>query len=138
MDPLSALCSQVHRFSSFERVSVLSEALPYLQRFAGQTVVIKYGGAAMKDPTLKVKAVNVSGFVKSIKLTYPKAAARQNQLDGARVMTPRASVGCRKVSSRTWCCFLRLASGRFLYMVAGRRSTPGWKSWALWRSSRMA
>ncbi|CAL8466941.1 g6477 [Coccomyxa elongata] len=43
----------VHRFSSFERVSVLSEALPYLQRFAGQTVVIKYGGAAMKDPTLK-------------------------------------------------------------------------------------
>ena len=41
-------------FSSFDRVSVLSEALPYLQRFAGKTVVIKYGGAAMKDPTLKV------------------------------------------------------------------------------------
>lgn len=42
-------------FSSFDRVSVLSEALPYLQRFAGKTVVIKYGGAAMKDPTLKVR-----------------------------------------------------------------------------------
>lgn len=41
-------------FSSFDRVSVLSEALPYLQRFAGKTVVIKYGGAAMKDPSLKV------------------------------------------------------------------------------------
>jgi hypothetical protein len=27
------------------RVSVLAEALPYLQRFAGQTVVVKYGGA---------------------------------------------------------------------------------------------
>jgi hypothetical protein len=36
-------------------VSVLSEALPYLQRFAGKTMVIKYGGAAMKDPTLKVQ-----------------------------------------------------------------------------------
>jgi hypothetical protein len=24
------------------------------QRFAGKTVVVKYGGAAMKDPTLKV------------------------------------------------------------------------------------
>ena len=39
--------------TAFERVSVLSEALPYLQRFAGRTVVVKYGGAAMKDPTLK-------------------------------------------------------------------------------------
>lgn len=57
---------QVHKFSSFERVSVLSEALPYLQRFAGQTVVIKYGGAAMKDPTLKVEAFKIYDFVKSI------------------------------------------------------------------------
>lgn len=35
------------------RVRVLSEALPYIQQFAGQTVVVKYGGAAMKDSTLK-------------------------------------------------------------------------------------
>lgn len=40
--------------SAFDRVSILSEALPYLQRFTGKTVVVKYGGAAMKDPTLKV------------------------------------------------------------------------------------
>lgn len=32
----------------------MAEALPYMQRFAGKTVVVKYGGAAMKDPTLKV------------------------------------------------------------------------------------
>ena len=51
---LSAMTVQGKVFSSFDRVSVLSEALPYLQRFAGKTVVIKYGGAAMKDPTLKV------------------------------------------------------------------------------------
>ena len=43
------------RFSAFDRVSVLSEALPYLQRFRGKTVVIKYGGAAMKDESLKVR-----------------------------------------------------------------------------------
>ncbi|NVJ90921.1 MAG: acetylglutamate kinase [Methylocystaceae bacterium] len=30
----------------------LSEALPYMQRYAGQTVVIKYGGHAMGDPEL--------------------------------------------------------------------------------------
>jgi len=32
---------------------VLIEALPYIQRFAGKTVVIKYGGNAMVDATLK-------------------------------------------------------------------------------------
>ncbi len=35
------------------RVRVLSEALPYIQQFAGRTVVVKYGGAAMKDSSLK-------------------------------------------------------------------------------------
>lgn len=31
---------------------VLSEALPYMRRFAGQTMVIKYGGHAMGDEAL--------------------------------------------------------------------------------------
>src|ERR671932_2641914 len=29
------------------------EALPYMREFAGQTMVIKYGGAAMEDPALR-------------------------------------------------------------------------------------
>ena len=32
---------------------VLSEALPYIQRFTGKTIVIKYGGNAMVDEELK-------------------------------------------------------------------------------------
>lgn len=32
---------------------VLSEALPYIQRFTGKTIVIKYGGNAMVDEDLK-------------------------------------------------------------------------------------
>ncbi len=35
------------------RVSVLSEALPYIQRFAGRRIVIKYGGAAMVHENLQ-------------------------------------------------------------------------------------
>ena len=35
------------------RVSVLSEALPYIQRFSGRRVVIKYGGAAMAHAELR-------------------------------------------------------------------------------------
>ena len=32
---------------------VISRALPYIQRFAGKTVVVKYGGNAMVDDRLK-------------------------------------------------------------------------------------
>jgi acetylglutamate kinase len=35
------------------RAAVLLEALPYIREFAGATVVIKYGGAAMTKPELK-------------------------------------------------------------------------------------
>ncbi|MFN0001863.1 MAG: acetylglutamate kinase [Pseudohongiellaceae bacterium] len=33
--------------------SVLTEALPYIQRFTGKTIVVKYGGNAMTDEHLK-------------------------------------------------------------------------------------
>jgi acetylglutamate kinase len=39
------------------RVKILSEALPYIQKFRGRTVVVKYGGAAMKDSRLKADVI---------------------------------------------------------------------------------
>ncbi len=36
-----------------EKAKTLMEALPYLRRFSGKTIVIKYGGHAMADETLK-------------------------------------------------------------------------------------
>ncbi|HSS63881.1 MAG TPA: acetylglutamate kinase [Gammaproteobacteria bacterium] len=41
---------------------VLAEALPYIRRFKGKTIVVKYGGAAMVDEKLK------SGFARDIVL----------------------------------------------------------------------
>jgi acetylglutamate kinase len=42
-----------HTANDALRVSVLSEALPYIQRFAGRRIVIKYGGAAMAHAELQ-------------------------------------------------------------------------------------
>ncbi len=39
--------------SDTERAKILIEALPYIQRFKGATMVIKYGGHAMVDEELK-------------------------------------------------------------------------------------
>ncbi len=38
--------------SQIAKANVLIEALPYLQRFRGQTFLIKFGGSAMEDPVL--------------------------------------------------------------------------------------
>ncbi|XWK85772.1 MAG: acetylglutamate kinase [Phormidium sp.] len=50
------------------RVRVLSEALPYIQQFAGRTIVIKYGGAAMKDSSLKDKVMRDIVFLSCVGL----------------------------------------------------------------------
>jgi acetylglutamate kinase len=42
-----------HTISSAARAQILIEALPYIRRFRGKTVVIKYGGNAMIDTELK-------------------------------------------------------------------------------------
>ena len=36
-----------------EKAGVLIEALPYIQRFVGKTIVVKYGGNAMVNEELK-------------------------------------------------------------------------------------
>ncbi|WP_206812370.1 acetylglutamate kinase [Paradesulfitobacterium ferrireducens] len=41
------------RAQALDQARVLVEALPYIQKFAGKTIVIKYGGHAMVDPALK-------------------------------------------------------------------------------------
>jgi len=44
------------------KAKTLAEALPYIQRFHGKTIVIKYGGNAMTDPALK------EGFARDVVL----------------------------------------------------------------------
>lgn len=48
--------------SAAERARILTEALPYIQRFHDKTIVIKYGGNAMVDDALK------QGFARDVVL----------------------------------------------------------------------
>ena len=41
-----------------ERAKVLVQALPYIKKYAGKTVVVKYGGNAMIDEDLKNDVMN--------------------------------------------------------------------------------
>ncbi|XP_074591923.1 uncharacterized protein LOC141847747 [Curcuma longa] len=40
------------------RVDILSESLPFIQKFRGKTIVVKYGGAAMKSTDLQSSVIN--------------------------------------------------------------------------------
>jgi acetylglutamate kinase len=48
--------------SAASKAKTLAEALPYIQRFHGKTIVVKYGGNAMTDPALK------EGFARDVVL----------------------------------------------------------------------
>jgi acetylglutamate kinase len=50
------------------KAEILLEALPYMQRFAGRTIVIKYGGSAMLDEKLKLGFAQDIVMLKSIGL----------------------------------------------------------------------
>ena len=42
-----------NEFSNAERAEVLTQALPYIKKYTGKIVVVKYGGNAMINPELK-------------------------------------------------------------------------------------
>src|SRR5690554_7877898 len=52
----------LNRADAVHVAEVLSEALPYIRRFVGKTLVIKYGGNAMESEELK------TGFARDIVL----------------------------------------------------------------------
>ena len=42
-----------NHFSNAQRAQVLTQALPYIKRYTGKIVVVKYGGNAMINEQLK-------------------------------------------------------------------------------------
>lgn len=49
-----------------EKANVLIEALPYIQRFHGKTIVVKYGGSAMVDQELKMSVIRDVALLKLV------------------------------------------------------------------------
>ncbi len=54
--------------SAQERAAVLADALPWLRRFSGQIVVVKYGGNAMTDEKLKAAFAADMVFLRTVGL----------------------------------------------------------------------
>ena len=88
-----------NEFSNAERAEVLTQALPYIKKYSGKIVVIKYGGNAMQTEQLKqqvmediallwligVKVVLVHGGGPEISQTMKKLGKEAVFIDGLRV-----------------------------------------------------
>ena len=48
-----AIAADLSHIAPREKAEILAQALPYIRRFHGKTIVIKYGGNAMTDPALQ-------------------------------------------------------------------------------------
>ena len=92
-------------FSNAERAQILTQALPYIRRYNGKIVVVKYGGNAMINAMLKhqvmedivllsligVKTVLVHGGGPEISETMQRLGKKAEFVDGLRV-TDRETV----------------------------------------------
>ena len=88
-----------NEFSNAERAEVLTAALPYIRRYTGKLVVIKYGGNAMVDENLKqqvmedivllwligVKVVLIHGGGPEISSMMAKLGKEPKFINGLRV-----------------------------------------------------
>ena len=91
--------SNPHDPAMLAKAETLTEALPYLQRYAGRTFVVKYGGHAMGDPDLAhdfaedvvlLKAVGINPVVvhgggPQIGAMLKKVGVESRFVDGLRV-----------------------------------------------------
>jgi acetylglutamate kinase len=83
---------------NIEKAEILAEALPYIQKYCGRTVVVKYGGNAMKNADMKksvmrdvvlltsigVRVVLVHGGGPEINETLKKMGIRSEFVNGLR------------------------------------------------------
>ena len=88
-----------NHFSNAQRAQVLTEALPHIKRYTGKTVVVKYGGNAMVNESIKqqvmedivllwligVKIVLVHGGGPEINELMEKLGKKPTFVDGLRV-----------------------------------------------------
>jgi acetylglutamate kinase len=100
-----------NRAGVMDKAETLVKALPWLERFQGATVVIKYGGHAMADPSLRasfaedvvflryagLRPVIVHGGGPQINAALERAGIESSFTAGLRVTTPEAMEVVRMV-----------------------------------------
>jgi len=75
--------TDVSHIAPREKAEILSQALPYIRKFHGKTIVIKYGGNAMTDPSLQADFAEDVVLLKLVGLNPVVVHGGGPQIEGA-------------------------------------------------------
>ena len=122
------------------KAKILVEALPFIQKYYGQTVVVKYGGNAMINEELKdavihdlvllnlvgVKVVVVHGGGPEITDMLKKIGKESKFVNGLRYTDRETMTSCR------WCCAARSTR---IWSPCWKRRAAAASVWAAWTAA---
>ena len=87
--------------------NVLVEALPYIQEYYGQTVVVKYGGNAMINEELKDAVIHDIVLLSLVGAwsSFTAAAPRSRKCSKKSARNPALSTVCATPTAKPWTSF---------------------------------
>ena len=94
--------------SNGDRAHVLVQAMPYIKKWAGETIVVKYGGNAMINPELKEAVMNDIVLMQLVGINVvlvhgggPEISAMLKKIASAARTDCEEFLGCR-VNLQCW------------------------------------
>ncbi|HXC64158.1 MAG TPA: acetylglutamate kinase [bacterium] len=111
-----------------QKAEVLIEALPYLRKFAGKTVVIKYGGAAMVDQGLRESVAQDLVLLKTVGLNPVVVHGGGPEISAAMKASGKAPVfkdGLRVTDAETMAITEMVLVGKINTQITGFMNQHG-------------
>ena len=88
-----------------DKAEILAQALPYIRKFHGKTMVIKYGGNAMTDPDLQADFAEDVVLLKLVGMNPVVVHGGGPQIDSALAKIGKkapSSRACASPTKRPW------------------------------------
>lgn len=80
-----------------QKASVLNEALPYIRKFSGKTIVVKYGGSAMVEHELKKNVIRDVALLKLVSFARSSCTVAEKKSQNGQAksaLRPNLSTDC--------------------------------------------
>ena len=110
---------------------ILIEALPYIKKFSGKTIVIKYGGHAMKDEKLKLDFANDITLLKYVGMNpvvVHGGGPQINEVLDSMGMTSKFIRGMRYTDNKTMDVVEMVLGGKVNKEIVARINRQGGKA----------
>lgn len=117
--------------STIERAKIICEALPYIRKYAGKTIVVKYGGNAMNDEAVTTTILQDIAALKIVgvnPILVHGGGPEINKLLGKLGIEPEFRNGMRVTDAATMEVAQMILCGKINKNIAGELNSMGVKA----------